>query len=69
MGSGELEPGASYSEGFLKFTVFSSFEGVSFGCDYFADAFPDQGELEGEFECFLDDGTFVDNGKWFAVRQ
>ena len=67
-GSGELESG-SYAEGFLKFGVRFSVEQLHLACDYFADAFPEEGMLQGNYECFLLDGEFWDNGQWFAERQ
>lgn len=68
VGSGELEFGR-YSEGILGFSIFASFLGVSFVCDYDGDISPENGEIFGGYECFHTNGTVLyESGEWSAFR-
>ena len=67
-GSGEIGSGY-FSDGFLEFNVSSIYEGTPFSCDYFAEDLIDPGSIFGYYECFRNNGTYVDNGEWSAYRQ
>ena len=68
MGSGDLEIG-SYLERILKFSVFASFEGLPYVCEYVGEVFPDQERISGWYDCFHSEGSVMyESGEWFAFR-
>ena len=68
VGSGDLEFG-SYSEGTLKFSIFASYKGVAFVCDYFGEVITAEDRIAGGYDCFHTDGTVLyESGEWTAFR-
>ena len=68
VGSGELDRGY-FSQQFLEFKVYSSYQGTAFFCDYFADDVLVAGSLRGRYDCYrTSDEVHIDNGDWSAFR-